>query len=81
MKTNISKIGMSLSLLWIFGFFIRYFVIYVDNSQGLLYCAIGFLGLVFSWIYSKFKELSQESQTQKSRIDGIIKIYTKGEFT
>ena len=51
-KTNKrSLVGYVIGFIWALGFFWRYFIIYGDYSQGIVFIALGLLLMAFSWIY------------------------------
>ena len=77
---KLSQLVSTFSFIWIAGFFWRYFIQFPDNSQGLLYISIGFIGLAFAYLYSWMKDKDNEMEGLEKRIEGIIKIYTKREF-
>jgi len=54
---NFSKVGLFTGMLLSVGMFIRYFVIYSDTSQGLLYIFAGASIMAFSWLYEVTKKL------------------------
>ena len=54
---NFSKVGLFTGMLLSVGMFIRYFVIYSDTSQGLLYIFAGASIMAFSWLYEVAKKI------------------------
>jgi len=42
------------------GFFLRYFVLYIDYSQGILFIYGGLTLIAFSWIYEKIINLENK---------------------
>jgi len=53
MRSNWSKLGAYIGLVWSIGFAIRYLFIWQDYSQAILFIGLG-LGLIaFSWLYDQ----------------------------
>lgn len=72
---NWSKIGMFVGLLIFVGMFVRYFIIYSDVSQGVLFLFAGASLMAFSWLYDVAKRLEarlldlEEYLVDKERVD------------
>ena len=48
---NWSRVGIIIGMLLSIGMYWRYFVIYSDTSQGLLYIGLGITIMAISWLY------------------------------
>ena len=52
MRTNNrSMVGYIVGLIWAVGFFLRYFIIWNDYSQGIIFVGLGVGLIAFSWLY------------------------------
>ena len=75
MRTNNrSMVGYIVGLIWAVGFFLRYFIIYSDISQGIIYISIGVGIIAFSWIYDVITRLSDTSYAMGSYLNDLRKL-------
>lgn len=54
---NWSKLLMSVGFVWAIGFFLRYFVIWIDYSNGIMFISLGFILIAFGWLYDQITYL------------------------
>ena len=59
---------------------IQWFFRFPDTSQLILGSSIGVIFLAFGYIYSWMIKINEELSKLESKVDGIIKIYNKGEW-
>jgi len=60
MNLNWSKLLFAGGVIVSIGFFLRYFVLYIDYSQGILFIYGGLTLIAFSWIYEKITRLEDK---------------------
>jgi len=60
MNLNWSKLLFAGGVIVSIGFFLRYFVLYIDYSQGILFIYGGLTLIAFSWIYEKITRLENK---------------------
>jgi len=71
----LTKIGYGIGGLIFIGFFWRYFVIYSDASQGLLYMMLGVIIIGMSWIYEIAKGVEDKSKRNDIRLTELGEHY------
>lgn len=59
---------------------VQWFFRFPDTSQLFLGSGIGLCLLSFGYIYSWMINKNEEISKLENKIDGLVKLYTKGEF-
>jgi len=55
--SNISKVGYVLGAILITVSIIRYFIMWLDYSQAMLFIGLGISSIAFAWVYSRILSL------------------------
>ena len=57
-KSNWSRLGYIVGLIWTLGFAVRYIFIWTDYSQAIIFCGLGLSFIAFSWVYDEILRIN-----------------------
>lgn len=51
---------------------VRYFTIWIDHSQGVLFIFVGLSIMAFAWIYNNFLKINRENEEKFEKINNEL---------